>query len=163
MMKENLMAKNPEEIQRNLLQAKNIAKQEAEAFVHLDSRTTVNGITIRKMSEKSKRHILTDYKEYDIQTRTESVIHWERLVENEADLARDLAEIYGDNKEGFASAMGSFEELDFIEKQAREKLNLQKEGEVVVILPKTDNKQQVTQETIKQPSNWQKWWKLIIN
>ncbi|OGJ42708.1 hypothetical protein A3I58_00915 [Candidatus Peregrinibacteria bacterium RIFCSPLOWO2_02_FULL_39_10] len=118
MMKENLMAKNPEEIQRNLLQAKNIAKQEAEAFVHLDSRTTVNGITIRKMSEKSKRHILTDYKEYDIQTRTESVIHWERLVENEADLARDLAEIYGDNKEGFASAMGSFEELDFIEKQA---------------------------------------------
>ncbi|MEK7547366.1 MAG: hypothetical protein AAB540_00575, partial [Patescibacteria group bacterium] len=90
---------------------------EAEAFVHLDSRTTVNGINVRKMSEKSKRHILTDYKEYDIQTRTESVIHWERLVENEADLARELAEIYGDNKEGFISAMGSFEELDFIEKQ----------------------------------------------
>ena len=52
-MKENLMAKNPEEIKRNLLQAKNIAKQEGSICT---SRLSNNGKwhQCQKMSEKSK-------------------------------------------------------------------------------------------------------------
>ncbi len=92
------------------------------------------------------RSIVTLWQRGNIVSEQQALLN-KKQQENE-DLQKKLAEV---------------ESPDFIEKQAREKLNLQKEGEVVVILPKTDNKQQVTQETIKQPSNWQKWWKLIIN
>lgn len=52
--------------------------------------------------------------------------------------------------------------LEFIEKQAREKLNLQREGEVVVVLPPdlASPQPQVLVET--ELSNWQQWWRLFF-
>ncbi len=48
----------------------------------------------------------------------------------------------------------------FVEKEARNKLNLQKEGEVVVIIPKTPVEEVPPEDPLPQP-NWQKWWKLV--
>ena len=53
------------------------------------------------------------------------------------------------------------ESSEFIERQAREKLNLQREGEVVVVLPQDvaiESKPQVQTEV----PNWQKWWRLFF-
>lgn len=54
------------------------------------------------------------------------------------------------------------ESPEFIEKQAREKLNLQKEGEVVVVLPKDLEKTEVEVENEVTIPNWQKWWNVFF-
>lgn len=50
----------------------------------------------------------------------------------------------------------------FIEKEAREKLGLVKEGDTVVLM--TNDKLQKTHETTMQETapNWKKWWKLFF-
>lgn len=51
---------------------------------------------------------------------------------------------------------------EFIEKEAREKLNMGKPGEVIVILPKLqEHKDLKTQEQEEMP-NWQKWYNLFF-
>ena len=59
--------------------------------------------------------------------------------------------------------LNQVESPEFIEKEARDKLNLQKEGEVVVVLPKTQELVLDDQNKGEKLANWQKWWKLIIN
>lgn len=49
---------------------------------------------------------------------------------------------------------------EFIEKQAREKLGLVKDGETVVILPNTNHQSPIT--STQQGSNWEKWWELFF-
>ena len=49
---------------------------------------------------------------------------------------------------------------DFIEKQAREKLNLVKNGEYVVLAPKPDEKAQ--EKPVDEIPNWKKWLKLFF-
>lgn len=50
----------------------------------------------------------------------------------------------------------------FIEKQAREKLNLGKEGEVIIILPSISLYLEPTPMPIDTSSNWEKWLKVFI-
>ncbi len=50
----------------------------------------------------------------------------------------------------------------YIEKYARDRLNLAKPGESVVILPK-DNISSISAETLDNRSNWEKWWDLFKN
>lgn len=116
-MRENLMAENPAELRRRLTQAKEIARKESEGFTHLDATMTIGGVTIRKMSEASKKKYLDYYKNTDFKERAKLVDNWRSLVEHEAKLANDLAEIYKDNPEALKLALGSFGELDFVEKE----------------------------------------------
>jgi hypothetical protein len=116
-MKENLLAKNPQEIQSRLHQAKAIAAKESEGFTYLDAKMTVAGRSVRKMSEKSKRMYLDYYRTTDFTERKTLVSSWKTLVEHEGKLANELKDIYGDNKEACVLALQSFEELDFMEKK----------------------------------------------
>ena len=50
----------------------------------------------------------------------------------------------------------------FVEKEAREKLNFVKEGEVVVVLPQEDSNQKPDTSNQKPISNWQKWIKVLF-
>ncbi len=52
---------------------------------------------------------------------------------------------------------------DFIEREAREELNMQKPGEVVVILPEIDLKglDESQKNAEKSTKNWQKWFQLF--
>lgn len=50
-------------------------------------------------------------------------------------------------------------QLDFIEKQAREKLNMSREGEVVVILPKLTSIPTPTPTPYREI--WQQWLKVL--
>lgn len=50
----------------------------------------------------------------------------------------------------------------FIESQAREKLNLQREGEVVVVLPKGAETTQDEVVTAPDKPNWQQWIQLFF-
>lgn len=130
-MKENLKAENPQVLEIRLQEAKNIARQESEAFTHLDEHVTVGGVTIRKMSDASKKKYQEYYRELSFADRKKEVINWQTLVENEAGLAKfsancgkmyadnnikALDQIYKNDPEALRMALQSFEELDFMRK-----------------------------------------------
>ena len=73
----------------------------------------------------------------------------EKMAEKNAEL-RDLKEYY--------------ESEEFIEEQARNKLNLSKEGEAVVILPPNVEELVGWEEPQKIPEipNWKRWWNLFF-
>jgi hypothetical protein len=51
---------------------------------------------------------------------------------------------------------------DFKEKLIREKLNMQKEGEILAVMPEKNPTQKATLgEKEDQVPNWEKWWKLV--
>jgi len=56
--------------------------------------------------------------------------------------------------------LGEVKTDEYVEKMAREKLGMGKEGEVVVIMPEVDYKK-VKKETRKL-ANWEKWLKVLI-
>ena len=118
MMRENLTAENPTVLDSRLKQAKDVARKESETYTYLDSKMEIGGVTILKMSEASKQKYLQYYRNTDFKERSTLVGKWPELVENEAKLAKQLEEIYGDDKEGLKLALGSFAELDFLQKEA---------------------------------------------
>lgn len=50
---------------------------------------------------------------------------------------------------------------EFIEKEAREKLGLGKEGETIVVLPSQESGAR-SQEPGASGPNWRKWWKMYV-
>ena len=51
---------------------------------------------------------------------------------------------------------------EFIEKEAREKLGLGKEGETIVVMPdNADLKSQIS--NLNGEPNWRKWWKVYVS
>ncbi len=50
----------------------------------------------------------------------------------------------------------------FIEQEAREKLNLQREGEITVVLPKVSSGSAEKVAQAADLPNWQQWWKLFF-
>lgn len=54
---------------------------------------------------------------------------------------------------------------EFIEKEAREKLGMTREGESIVIMPQitqSDQSDQLNMTQEKDESNWRKWWRLFF-
>lgn len=117
-MKKILLADNPTAQSELLNKAKSIARQEAEGFTHLDKSILVGGKNIRAMSASSKKKYLDYYKNTEFQEREGLVGKWPTLVHNEAKLAYELRDIYGEDTENLKIAVESFEELDYLEKQA---------------------------------------------
>ncbi len=142
-MQQALTADSPKE-QKDLQQSLDkISRLESESFTHLDSKITVGGVTIRKMSQKGKDFLINYYKTVAIGEREENVRMWPKFVEDEAALAEDLLEIYEGNQEGFKLAMGSFQHLTFDEKEKALKEHEQ-------LVEKTENKKELEKKlTIK--------------
>ena len=87
---------------------------------------------------------------------------WSRrtiVAEREAVLAR----VKGEN-EALKRKLAQAQTPEFIEREARNKLNMGKDGETVVLIGKTRvsdrNDQQKTNEA--SASNWQQWWRLFF-
>ncbi len=73
-------------------------------------------------------------------------------------------ELAGERKknEELRNKLGEVESGEFIEMQAREKLNLQRPGETVVMVQDVESQKEnkeVTEE--REVFNWEKWWKLF--
>ncbi len=73
-----------------------------------------------------------------------------------------LIQVRGENQE-LKLRLDEVTSSGFIEKEAREKLGLQKPGEVVVILPTGGEiKELGIQEKEVVLQNWEKWWRLFF-
>ena len=102
-------------------------------------------------------------------------INMGKEIINRRDLKKEIGALEGEinSLEGKNQELGGlisyFESLDFIEKEARTKLNLRKPGEQIIIVPETETSQQkaavqeaasgsfLVQEN-KSLNNPQKWW-----
>lgn len=80
-----------------------------------------------------------------------------RIEEAKATLEQEKAK-----KEELASRLSEVKTAEYIEKVARNDLNMQLPGETIVVLPeigKTEGADESVEE--KEVSNWEKWWNLI--
>lgn len=88
------------------------------------------------------------------------VDHWQKggiISERQQALEREEArnrELQAKLEEATSSA--------FIEKEAREKLGLVKEGDTVVLIDRTENSELNDQAKTEDLPNWKKWWKLFF-
>lgn len=74
---------------------------------------------------------------------------------------KELSLIEKKNNE-FKESLEKVQSTEFIEKEAREKLGMSKEGERVVIMPQVGTNLEFTNEQISNEPNWQKWWQLFV-
>jgi len=104
-------------------QTTDVIRNESTQFTNQNSSifkntmVTVHGVSVRAMSDASVKAFLDDYKEYDLQTRADTVLHWAKIVENEGKLVKDLGDIYEKDPEGFKKALKSFAALPYMQKE----------------------------------------------
>lgn len=77
-------------------------------------------------------------------------------VYREIDRLNEQAEKIKAENTKLSSLINYYSTPEFLEKEAREKLNLKKEGEVVVALPKLEDVNNVSSQEIK--SNFKQWF-----
>lgn len=64
--------------------------------------------------------------------------------------------------EDLEAALKRVQSEEFVEKEAREKLNMGRPGEAVVILPKSPEHQNTRTQEQKELPNWKKWYNLFF-
>ena len=87
-------------------------------------------------------------------------------AENRVDDVRERVESLRQENEKLKDELGKVEGEAYVEFQARDKLGLTKEGEIVVVLPKEDFLRKIApkieeEEEFLPESTWQKWLKLF--
>ena len=76
--------------------------------------------------------------------------------------SRESLEVEQKKNEELKRKLAEVQDLSFIEKEAREKLNMQKPEETVVILPDFNLEMDVNKEDVEvDKPNWQKWLDLF--
>lgn len=79
-----------------------------------------------------------------------------RQIINRRDLQKDIAELESEinslekKNQELSNLIGYFESLDFVEKEARTKLNLRKPGEKIIVVPEEGVAPEQTQESLEE-------------
>lgn len=102
-----------------------------------------------------------------------------QMAKEISNIQQEISQLQKENQD-LAVAIESFNNPSFLEKEAKRRLNLRKEGEEVVILPRdefsdnqtttpeTNQENSVSKENQNQPadkkeeSNFQKWWRYFF-
>jgi len=72
---------------------------------------------------------------------------------------KELSLVEEKNKK-LKESLGKVQSTEFIEKEAREKLGMSKEGEIIIVMPPIlGNQINIYEEN---EPDWQKWWRLFI-
>lgn len=93
-----------------------------------------------------------------------------RQIQKEIDGLQTQISQMGQENSDMENLIGYLSSTDFQEKEAREKLNLQKGDEKMIVLRKDvvqpDNIEEKTENAVVAPEdtspNWQKWWKIFF-
>lgn len=76
--------------------------------------------------------------------------------------AQDRVQEASEKQKQLESALARVQSKEYIEQQAREKLNLSREGEITVIIPTISITEEPTPTPVENLSNWQKWLKVFL-
>lgn len=94
-----------------------------------------------------------------------NVVHTWINLEKRGDIVKETAgrlEKSKQQKENLERELARVQSQEYIEKEARDKLNLGREGEVVLLLPTISTNQGPTPTPLQDVPNWQRWWKLFF-
>lgn len=80
-----------------------------------------------------------------------------RLTEADQILAEKMAE-----NTTLKARLEEVKSDEFVEREARNKLGMVREGETLVVLPQVEPDMPLTEATEGQDSNWKRWWKLYF-
>ena len=89
-----------------------------------------------------------------------NVIHSWRYLGSRGDVIKQAEEKLAESKkqnESLKKQLAQVESRGFIEKEARNKLNLGREGEIFVFLPSISPMLEPTPTIVENLQNWQKW------
>lgn len=75
---------------------------------------------------------------------------------------QDRLEKAEEQNEDLKKQLVQAESRQYIEKEARNKLNLGREGEMIILLPSISPPAEPTPTTVDTSANWEKWAKLFI-
>ncbi|MBI3954785.1 septum formation initiator family protein [Candidatus Collierbacteria bacterium] len=75
--------------------------------------------------------------------------------------ARKNLEVEQKRQQELEKELKQVQSEEYLEEIARNDLNMQREGELVVVIPKEGEDYQEPPQKTKDEPNWQKWWKLI--
>lgn len=122
MIKQSLKAESLTKQQEVHDKADKLEGMESTSYSHLDDKITVEGVSLRKMSKKGRDEMISYYKTLDLDKRLGNINQWETFINAEAELAEEMADVYKDengkvDREAFKMAIGSFEEMSFMDKQ----------------------------------------------
>ncbi|MFA6991909.1 MAG: hypothetical protein WC269_01350 [Candidatus Gracilibacteria bacterium] len=121
-MKELLKGKTLSEQKDTAQKIEHTTAKEAEQFTGMnssvfDEQMEVNGVRLKKMSARSKKLYLDFYKNAGLKDRSEMVLNWKKVIENEVVLVKELGEVFKDDRKGFIKALKIFDKLDFMERE----------------------------------------------
>jgi cell division protein FtsB len=93
-----------------------------------------------------------------------------RQIQKEIDGLQTQISQMGQENSNMENLIGYLSSTDFQEKEAREKLNLQKDDEKMIVLRKdavqSSNQMEKIENTVATPEdtspNWQKWWRTFF-
>jgi len=94
---------------------------------------------------------------------TARILSSKRQVDQEiAKLESQINKMQTDNEQ-LSDLVKYFNTPEYQEKQAREKLNLKKDGEYVVVLPSTNNAEETDDLTLDPSQNYQRWFNYFFH
>jgi len=109
------------------------------------------------MKRRIKRLLLFGFFLYLLISLGERVFSLWQAEERVRRIKRQWEEVRAKNEE-LVEKLGYVESEEFVEKEARDRLNLGKEGEVIIVLPKELVEKEVEKEEKKEDlPNWKKW------
>lgn len=79
------------------------------------------------------------------------------------DLARERLQDAENENEQLRTELEYRQSYEFVESEARNRLNFTRDGEKIVILPQELNEPKGESETGSKRANWQKWWGLLFD
>ena len=86
-----------------------------------------------------------------------------RRVTDQVKLAKKKVEQLEDEKRELLKKKEYYQSEEFIEQEARNKLNMARPGETIVVLPQAvDKSSGPGEKKTEEFQNWQKWWKLFF-
>lgn len=86
-----------------------------------------------------------------------------RRAADQIEIAEKRVEQLEDEKRELLKKKEYYQSEEFIEQEARNKLNMARPGETIVVLPQTGGKSsEFGEKKTEELQNWQKWWKLFF-
>ena len=124
-----ILTSSTENIQNEEDQLTEISQKEESNFYQFKSTTIIEGIKVPEMSIKSLELYLEYYKETELSERNKLVENWNKIVEHEAKLMKELKEIFKNNPKTLKEIIIEFSQLDFLKKEEFLKVKTKEEKE----------------------------------
>jgi len=113
--KELLLKENPNDQEKHLNTLTKVLAKESEGYTLLTGQSIkVGPYKMKKMGYKSIKYFIENYQKIPLNKRLENLSQWKEWIDDEANLGKELAEIFKDDPKKLKLILAKFEPEDFI-------------------------------------------------